>query len=85
MVGGVIHGCKIGSEGLGDSIICLKNVCDHPGASPANEGIGQCSYVFLATIQNQIRSMVGEKTHVVDAEGKPFVPNKLAERSRVMR
>jgi hypothetical protein len=77
---GVFHGCELGSEGVGDTLICLKNIGAHPGASPAKEGINQCSYVFLAPVQSQIISIEVDKARVIDAEGKPFVPHKSAER-----
>ena len=77
---GVFHGCELGSEGVGDTTICLRNIGAH-------EGINQCSHVFLAPVQSQIRSIDVGKAHVIDAEGKPFVPHKLAERlsCQVMR
>ena len=80
MYDGVFHGCELGSEGVGDTLICLKNIRAHPSASPAKEGINQCSYVFLAPVQSQISSIEVDKARVIDAEGKPFVPHKSAER-----
>ena len=72
---GVFHGCELDSEGVGDTLICLKNIGAHHGASPAKEGINQCSYVFLAPVQSQISSIEVDKARVKDAEGKPFVPH----------
>ena len=78
MYDGVFHGCELGSEGVGDTLICLKNIRAHPSASPAKEGINQCSYVFLAPVQSQISSIEVDKARVKDAEGKPFVPHTSA-------
>lgn len=71
MYGGVFHGCGIGSEGVGDTLLCLKNTCACPGGSPVNEGINQ----------SKMSRTKYNKASVIGAEGKPFVPHALAESS----
>ena len=34
---GVFHGCELGKQGVGDTLICLRSIgAQHSGASPAN-------------------------------------------------
>jgi hypothetical protein len=81
MYGGVFHGCGIGSEGVGDTLHCLKKTCACPGGSPVNEGINQSSDVILAPTQSQMSRTKYNKASVIGAEGEPFVPHALAESS----